>query len=167
MLGNEAFVELHDFSGRLAAFCAIERVYIHKHDIVNVARNAVAKNLVAPADQPVLVNILDFQRIRFLAQPRGRSCSSANSLGCPGGTDMVTANSISTGDPIPQLPISINSSRCAGAEIFCSGVSGRNSRCECPDREVPSYKRVVFRRVCGGQAMTGCRPLRHPQGRNS
>ncbi len=69
----------------------------------------------------------------------GRICNSANSLGFPGGTFMLTANSISTCVPIPHVPMSRISSRIsASGKIRCFRI-GANVTTLFPSRETPSY----------------------------
>jgi len=42
MLGDKAFIEIHDFIGGIAAFCPLEVLHIHEHDVIKIACDSVA-----------------------------------------------------------------------------------------------------------------------------
>ena len=70
---------------------------------------------------------------------RGRIWTNPNSRGFPGGTARFTANSISTGVPIPRSPSSIRvASRPASGKRPCFRI-GAKVTSRGPGRESPSY----------------------------
>ena len=97
----------------------------------------------------------------------GRSCRKPNSRRLAGGAERFTANSISTGAPMPQAPdapAALAGSRPAGS-VPCLSTGAKRDQAHAGAREAV-VDGVVLRRLGGAPRRPACRRLRPRRGRS-